>query len=129
MPAMTVVRSALALTLAITLGAGCRSTLSPVSLSDREKAHLVATLRRDDPGRGKADLDAIAEVVLRARNGVVLIQSREKPRFLGYLGGLGACTLEAVREFPDLWEALDIPFYVAFGWILQFFQVAQGTGF
>jgi S1-C subfamily serine protease len=128
-------RRAAALVLILII-AGC-STLDPVELHPAEKLWLAevmaVTTSSNDPLTPSAptqlEVGAISSLVAAGRGAVVQVQADQAPRFLGYLGGVGLASLNAVAQLPNVWTTLAPPFYLLFGWIGELLNMNHGSGF
>lgn len=68
------------------------------------------------------------EEAARLEDAVCLVRAQRRPSLVDYFVNIGVSFVEAVVRFPDLWEVVDIPLVIAFGWIKLFFQQAAGSG-
>jgi S1-C subfamily serine protease len=129
----------LVLLLALLATSGC-STLAPVGLEARDRAYLAGLFEAAPVGSGVAGVESgvapvgsalggVPALVRRARRGVVELRVELAPSAWGYLSGLGESSLAAVGGIPNPWAVIQPPFYMLFGWVLEFFKESRGTGF
>ncbi|MBX3465684.1 MAG: trypsin-like peptidase domain-containing protein [Planctomycetes bacterium] len=131
------VAAKLLLAAALLFLSGCGASMQPVDLTADERQFLIELFAPQatygpapEPDRSHPlDVAVVTSLVVTGRASVAQVQADQRPRFLGYLAGLGGTTLTAVANFPNIWTTLAPPFYLLFGWIGELVAMHHGSAF
>lgn len=118
----------LLLTLPLLFGAGCGTVIQTSAIKSIE-VRALRSAAESELEREPAEIAALAPLIKSSRCSLVQLRVQQAPSSLGYLGGVGSTMLGAVTDFPAVWNMAGVPFYAAFGWVLEFSKVGTGSGF
>lgn len=115
---------------------GCGQSMQVVTLEPAERQFLADLFAAEPPVFGPEpamgtplEVGAVTSLVAVGRAAVAQVQADQRPRFLGYLSGLGATSVAAIANFPNIWTTLAPPFYLLFGWVGELLAMNHGSAF